>query len=70
MPVWRETGITTNTRVKEHKAACRLANFERSAVAEHVWKDGHVIEWDDVEVLDMATDKRQRRVKEALYIRM
>ena len=65
-----ETGRTTNTRVKEHKAACRLVNFDRSAVAEHAWKDGHVIEWNEVEVLDKATDERQRRVKEALYIRM
>ena len=65
-----ETGRTTNTRVKEHKAACRLVNFDRSAVAEHAWKDGHVIEWNEVEVLDTATDERQRRVKEALYIRM
>ena len=65
-----ETGRSTNIRIKEHKAACRLAKFERSAVAEHAWKDGHVIEWDQVEVLDTATDERQRRVKEALYIRM
>ena len=41
-----ETGRTTNTRVKEHKAACGLANFEKSAVAEHAWQNGHIIEWD------------------------
>ena len=65
-----ETGRSTNIRIKEHKAACRLAKFDRSAVAEHAWKDGHIIEWDQVEVLDTVTDKHQRRVKEALYIRM
>ena len=65
-----ETGRSTNKRIKEHKAACRLANFERSAVGEHPWKDGHIIEWDQVEVLDTATDERERRVKEALYINM
>ena len=37
------SGRTTNTRVKEHKAACRLANFGRSAGAEYAWNDGHVI---------------------------
>ena len=37
------SGRTTYTRVKEHKAACRLVNFGRSSVAEYAWKDGHVI---------------------------
>lgn len=35
-----ETSRSMSTRIKEHKAACRLANFERSAVAEHAWQDG------------------------------
>ena len=65
-----ETGRTTNTRVKEHKAACRLAHFEKSAVAEHAWKDGHIIEWDQVTILDTASDLRERQTKEALYIKL
>ena len=65
-----ETGRSLTTRVKEHKAACRLAAFERSAVAEHAWKAGHEIEWDDVEVLDAATDLQERKVKESVYIRL
>ena len=67
-----ETGRSANTRMKEHKAACRWARFERSAVAEHAWKDGHIIiiEWDEVKILDTARDERERRVKEALYIRL
>ena len=36
-----ETSRLMSTRIKEHKAACRLGNFERSAVAEHAWQDGH-----------------------------
>ena len=32
-----ETGRSLTARMKEHKAACRLAAFERSAVAEHAW---------------------------------
>ena len=49
-----ETGSLT-TRMK-HKAACRLAAFERSAVAEYAWQAGHEIEWDDVEMLDTVTN--------------
>ena len=56
--------------MKEHKAACRLVVFERSAVAEHVWQVGHEIEWDEVEILDVATDLQERKVKESVYIRL
>ena len=38
-----ETGRNLTTRVKEHKAACRLAAFDRSSVAEHAWQEGHEI---------------------------
>ena len=56
--------------MKEHKAACRLAAVERSAVAEHAWQDGHETEWDDAEILDTATDIQERKVKESIYIRL
>ena len=56
--------------MKEHKAACRLVAFERSAVAEHAWQAGHEIEWDDIEFLDTATELQERKVKESVYIRL
>ena len=61
-----ETGRSANTRIREHKADCRLANFETSAVAKHAWMDGHIIEWDQVQT---AKDQNERKVKEALYIK-
>ena len=65
-----ETKRTLATRLKEHKAACRLGAFERSAVAEHAWQEGHEINWNDVEILDTARNLQERKVKESLYIRM
>ena len=65
-----ETERTNTARVKEHKAACRLANFEKSAVAKHAWQDRHIIEWDQVMILDTASDQRERQTKEALYIKL
>ena len=65
-----ETGRNLTTRLKEHKAACRLAAFDRSAVAKHAWQEGHEIEWNDVEILDTAKDLQERKVKESLYVRM
>lgn len=37
---------------------------------EHVWQEGHEIDWNDVEILDTAKGLRRRKVKETLYIRM
>ena len=58
-----ETGRSLRTKIKEHKAACRLAAFERSAVAEHVWQAGHEIKWDDVEILNTETTLQERKVR-------
>ena len=65
-----ETGRTLDTRLKEHKTACRLGAFERSAVAEHAWQPGSTIDWEIMEIMDMAEDLQMRKVKEALYIRL
>ena len=65
-----ETSRPLNTRIKEHKAACPLANFERSAVAEHAWQDGHSIEWDNIEILDTATGSVSRSTNEAIHIKL
>ena len=59
-----ETKRTLATKIKEHKAACRLATFERSAVAQHAWQEGHEINWDDVDILDNAKDLQQGKVKD------
>ena len=45
-----KTKRTLNTRIKEHKAACRYAHMEKSAVAEHAWQDGHTIDWENVKI--------------------
>lgn len=58
------------TRIKEHKAACRLAQFKRSAVAELAWQDGHIIEWDQAEIMDMVASTSERLIKEVIYIKM
>ena len=66
----RQTGRGVNTWIKEHKAACRLAKFEKSAVAEHAWQDGHVIEWDQAEIVDTAKSTWERLIKEVIHIKL
>ena len=48
----------------------KYARFEGSAVAEHAWQDGHRIDWEGVEVLDVVSNHQERLVKEAVYIRL
>ena len=65
-----ETKRTLETRMKEHHAAARLGQLEKSAVAEHAWQDGHTIDWSDVPILDEAPKNSVLLIKEALHIRL
>ena len=56
------------TRLKEHRDACKRAQTGKSAIVEHAWRNGHSIRWDDVVVLDHAKRHRELLLKEALHI--
>ena len=43
---------------------------DQHAVAEHVWQDGHRIDWKGVEILDVASNHEERLMKEAVYIHL
>ena len=58
------------TRMKEHRAAAHLGQVEKSAVPEHAWTNEHVIDWDDVRVLDETPKSSVLLIKEALHIRL
>ena len=65
-----ETKRFLKTRMKEHRAAARLGQLEKSAVAEHAWQDGHTIDWSDVRILDETPKNSVLLIKEALHIRL
>ena len=44
--------------------------LEKSAVAEHAWKDHHTIKWEETAVVDMARHPRELLLKEAIHIQM
>ena len=56
--------------MKEHKAATRRGELEKSAIAEHAWNYHHQMSWDDIEVLDEAATNTTLLIKEALHIRL
>ena len=42
-----ETRRRPETKLREHLEACWKGTLEKSAVAEHAWKDHHIIKWDE-----------------------
>ena len=67
-----ETGrsATPDERTQSNLQMGQIRKVSSGTVAEHAWKDGHIIEWDEVKILDTPRDERERRVKEALYIKL
>ena len=54
--------------MKEHRAATRLGQLEKSAVAEH--GRHNTVDWSDVRILDEASRNSVLLIKEALHIRL
>ena len=48
----RETKRAFETRIREHKAATRPGETEKSVIAEHTWGQQHPILWEETGVLD------------------
>ena len=63
------TKRSVNTRIKEHKANCRLGQIEKSAVAEHtLTKTDHRIKFEDTQVLATTSSYHARLYREAIEI--
>ena len=63
-----ETERALGVRKKEHCDAIRLGRTEKSAIAEHVHNTLHEIDWESLRILDRASWKRDRKIREALHI--
>ena len=58
--------------MKEHKDATRLAHTEKSAIAQHVHEQAepHDIDWQSWSVIDCGRGQTERKVREALHIKL
>ena len=67
-----ETQRALGVRKKEYCDAIRLGRVERSAVVEHVHAglEPHEIDWQSLKVIDRASWKRERKIREAFHIGM
>ena len=60
--------MALETRIKEHQAATRRGEIEKSAMAEHAWSQHHQPLGEDTRILDQAGNNNILRIKEALHI--
>ena len=59
------------TRLKEHWEGFQRGMMEKSAVAEHAWKEHHFIRWkEETTVMDTTRHPGKPPLKEALHIHM
>ena len=65
-----ETMWRCETKSKECPDACRKGMTEKSALAEHAWKNYHPIRWEETSVVDRARRQEELLLKEALHIQM
>ena len=67
-----ETQRALAVREKEHREAVRLANQEKSAVAEHVYNQTtvHEIDWNSSKIIDRAVRRTERKIRESFAIHM
>ena len=63
-----ETKRVLGTRLKEHQAATRRGETDKSAIVEHVWFQRHQPLWEETRILDQADNNTILLIKEAMHI--
>ena len=63
-----ETKRVLETHLKEHQAATRRGETEKSAIAEHAWSRQHQALWGETRILDHASHHTALLIKEAKHI--
>ena len=64
-----ETKMKLGKRVDQHRKAVQRAEVEVSALAEHVWKFDHKVDWGHAAILDCNSNLHERLTLEACHIR-
>ena len=63
-----ETKRALGTCLKEHQAATRRGEVEKSAIAEHAWAEQHHPFWEEISILEQADRDDVMRTEEAFCI--
>ena len=62
-----ETGRDLDTRIKEHKYACKVGN-NNNAIFVHSYNNNHVIDWTSSQMLYNCSNFKKRRIVESVCI--
>jgi len=64
--------VNTSCNSRKYTRSARKESesvFNKSALTDHVMQENHVIDWDDVDIMDRARDKERLRIRESIWIR-
>ena len=80
-----ETGRKLGTRISEHRKDVddpkhqsrftrtarkeSLTERHKSALTDHAMRENHVIDWDNIKIVEKESDRKTRHIKEAIAIR-
>ena len=63
-----ETKRALETHLKEHQAATRRGETEKSAITEHTWSRHHQPLWEETQILNRASHTTTLLIKETIHI--
>jgi hypothetical protein len=63
-----ETSRPLEVRIKEHKYNRTQGLLEKSKLAQHAYKEGHRICWNEAKVLQIETNTTYRKYKESTHM--
>ena len=64
-----ETQASLHAQFTRATRKASVTEIHKSAVSEHVVQENHVIDWDNVKIVDREQDRKTRWIKEAIAIR-
>jgi hypothetical protein len=63
-----ETGSPLAVRLREHRHNLQQGLLEKSKLAQHAYKGGHRVGWDDARILEIESNSRHRKYKKSAHM--